>query len=126
MDTTSKILSPDSALSMKPPQPLVLVAGLFDILRESHVDYLVAVRAHTSAATLIAIVLPDDGAVLEQRARAELVAAMRMIDYVVAATDADLDRIAGTLHPAAVVRLEDADRQRVRQLIEHVHSRQAR
>ena len=74
----------------------------------------------------MAVVLPHAEAVLSQRARTELVAALRVIDYVVTANDADLDRIAAALAPAAVVRLEDADRVRVRQLIAHVHSRQAR
>jgi len=84
------------------------------------------VRRHTSAATLVALILQDPAAVMELRARAELVAALRVIDYVVAADNADFDRIRTALQPAAVVRLEDADRQRVRQLIEHVHHRQAR
>jgi glycerol-3-phosphate cytidylyltransferase-like family protein len=124
MDTRSKILTLDSALGLHPARPLAVVAGLFDILREAHVRELAEVRARTSGASLMAVVLPADGAVLNQYARVELVAAIRMIDYVLAATDADLDRIAGVLHPAVAVRLEDADR--VRQLIAHVHRRQAR
>lgn len=126
MDTRSKILTLESALALEPARPLALVAGLFDILRTDHARDLAGVRSRAAAATLMAVVLPDAQAVLSQRARTELVAALRVIDYVVAANHAELDRIAAALAPAAVVRLEDADRVRLRQLIAHVHSRQAR
>ncbi len=125
MDTRSKILTVESALALDPPRPLVMVAGLFDILRVAHTRDLADLR-RTSASALMAVVLPGPAAMLGQRARAELVAALRMIDYVVAAADADLDPIAAALQPAALVRLEDADRRRLQQLIAHVHSRQAR
>jgi bifunctional ADP-heptose synthase (sugar kinase/adenylyltransferase) len=126
MDTRSKILTLEAALALAPPRPLVLVIGLFDVLRTGHAHELADVRLRTSAAALMAVVVPGPDAVLNQRARAELVAALRVIDYVVAAQDADLDRLREALQPAAVVRLEDADRQRVHQLIAHVHRRQAR
>ena len=126
MDTRSKILTLDAALALDPPRPLAVVAGLFDILRTSHAAELAEVRRRASAATLIAVVLADPAAVLNHNARVELAAALRVVDYVIAANNADLDRIAAALHPAAVVRLEDADRERVHQLIAHVHRRQAR
>jgi glycerol-3-phosphate cytidylyltransferase-like family protein len=126
MDTLSKILTLESALALEPARPLAVVAGLFDVLRAAHARDLAEVRRGTSAGTLMAVVLPHPDAVLSQRARAEMVAGLRVIDYVLTANDADLDRIAEALHPAAVVRLEDADRQRVHQLIAHVHRRQAR
>jgi glycerol-3-phosphate cytidylyltransferase-like family protein len=126
MDTRSKILTLESALALDPPRPLVVVAGLFDVLRTTHVSDLAEARRRTSAGSLMAVVLRDSESVLNQRARAELVAALCVIDYVLTAQNADLDRIAAALHPIAVVRLEDADRRRVRQLIAHVHSRQVR
>ena len=126
MDTRSKILTVDSALEIDPLRPLTIVVGLFDILRAAHVRDLAEIRRDTPDAVLMAIVLPDSEAVLSQRARAELAAGLRVIDYVLAVTDADLERIAAALHPAAIVRLEDADRQRVQQLIEHVRRRQTR
>lgn len=125
MDTRSKILTVESALALDPPRPLVMVSGLFDILRAAHTRDLADLR-RSPASALMAVVLPGPAAMLGQRARAELVAALRMIDYVVAAADADLDPIAAALQPAAVVRLEDADRRRLQQLIAHVHRRQAR
>ncbi|MGO9256988.1 MAG: hypothetical protein ACLQU1_11890 [Bryobacteraceae bacterium] len=126
MDTRSKILTLESALALEPARPLAVAAGLFDVLRAAHARDLAEVRRRTSAGALMAVVLPHPDEVLSQRARAEMVAALRVIDYVVTANDADLDRIAAALHPTAVIRLEDADRQRVQQLIAHVHRRQAR
>lgn len=126
MDTRSKILTLESALALAPARPLAIAAGLFDILRAAHARELAEVRRSTSAASLMAVVFPDERAVVGQRARVELVAALRVIDYVIAANETDLDRLAATLEPAAVVRLEDADRQRVHRLIAHVHRRQAR
>ena len=126
MDTRAKILTLDSALALDAPRPLAVAAGLFDILRGAHTLELAGIRSRTSAAALMAVVLPDPSAVLSQRARAEMAAALRVIDYVVTADDADLDRIAAALCPDAIVHLEAADRLRGAQLIEHVRRRQAR
>jgi bifunctional ADP-heptose synthase (sugar kinase/adenylyltransferase) len=126
MDTRSKILTLESALALQPPRPLALVSGFFDVLRAAHARDLAEVRRRAAAGALMAVVLPHPTALLSQRARAEMVAALRVIDYVLTINDADLDRIAAALHPAVVVRLEDADTERVHQLIAHVHRRQAR
>jgi glycerol-3-phosphate cytidylyltransferase-like family protein len=126
MDTRSKILTLEAALALEPPRPLAMAAGLFDVLRTAHARQLEDVRQHTGAGSLMAVVLPDAAGVLGQRARAELVAALRMIDYVLTADEEGLQCAAAALKPAAVVRMEQADRKRVAQLIAHVHSRQAR
>jgi bifunctional ADP-heptose synthase (sugar kinase/adenylyltransferase) len=126
MDTRSKILTLESALALEPARPLALVSGFFDVLRAAHARDLAEVRHRASAGTLMAVILPHPAALLSQRARAEMVAALRVIDYVLTVNDADLDRIAAALHPAVVVRMEDADAERVHQLIAHVHRRQAR
>jgi len=125
MDTRSKILTLDAALSLDPPRPIAIAIGRFEVLRAAEVRDLSEARARTAAASLLALVLPDD-ALMAQRARVEMVAALRVIDYVVAANHAEIDRIAAALQPIAVVRLEDAERERVRQLIAHVHRRQVR
>ena len=124
MDTRSKILTVDQALALSPARPLVVVTGLFDLMRAAHVQALAAVRAQTSPAALLAVVLPCPSEVLSQAARAEMAAALRMIDYVVSADEPDVNRIAAALRPSAVVRLEDADAALVRELIAHVHRRQ--
>jgi len=122
VDTRNKILSLDDALSCAWPG-LVIVAGGFDVLRASLVRELAAIRERTGARTLVAVVLPLETEILPRRARAELAAALRVIDYVVIADDAELERLASCLKPLETVHLESADRCRARQLREDVHRR---
>lgn len=122
MDTRDKILTPAGALAL--PRPLVVVKGYFDLLRAAHARELGEIRRRTSAATLLVVVLPLDHSVLPLAARAELAAALRMVDYVLPGDCEDLDRLVSSLHPAEIVSLEAADLCRARQLIEHVHRRQ--
>jgi bifunctional ADP-heptose synthase (sugar kinase/adenylyltransferase) len=70
------------------------------------------------------VVLPLPNSLLPQRARAELVAALRVVDYVVTADDAAPDALLASLKPSHLVRLEAAHVVRKRQLMEHVHRRQ--
>jgi hypothetical protein len=57
-------------------------------------------------------------------ARAELAAALRVIDYVLILENEDLYSLAATFQPIEIVHLEEADMRRTRQLIEHVHRRE--
>lgn len=118
MDTRCKILTLDAALAL--PPGLAIAAGTFDVLRPEHARDLAAIHARP----LLVAVLPSDGELLPQRARAELVAGLRMVDYVVIADSGELDRLTGALRPAEVARFEAADAGRARQLIEHVRRRQ--
>ncbi len=68
------------------------------------------------------IVLPLTGELLSRRARAESVAALRMVDYVLIAEKEDLDGLFAALKPAEIVHLEDADLQHRSQLMQHVRS----
>jgi bifunctional ADP-heptose synthase (sugar kinase/adenylyltransferase) len=120
MDTRSKILTFDDALRLA-PGTITLAAGYFDGLRAGHARRLEELRR-----PLLAVVLPLAGELLPQRARAEMVAALRVIDYVVIADERDLDALIARIAPREVARLEAADAASVRQLIEYVHSRQAR
>jgi glycerol-3-phosphate cytidylyltransferase-like family protein len=124
VDTRNKILTPAAALALSPARPLVVVKGYFDLLRAAHARSLDEIRRRTSAATLLAVVLPLHHGLLPLVARAELVAALRMVDYVLPGNCDDLDGLLSSLGPAETVSLEDADMRRVRQLIEHVHRRQ--
>jgi bifunctional ADP-heptose synthase (sugar kinase/adenylyltransferase) len=123
MDTRSKILTLAQAASL--PGPLAVATGWFDVLRAAHVRDLDALRLRAAGAKLLAIALPVSGEILPQRARAELLAALRVIDYVVIADAADADRLAESLHPVEILRLEAADARRARELREHVHRRQS-
>ena len=122
MDTRRKILSFAAALQL--PRPLTVVTGYFNLLLPAHVRDLREAREQTPGRPLLAVVVSGAAALLEQRARAELVAALRVVDYVVTADDGDLDRIAAAFLPSQLVRLEAADEHRTRQLKDHVRRRQ--
>jgi bifunctional ADP-heptose synthase (sugar kinase/adenylyltransferase) len=127
MDTRSKILSPAAAGQLAgqlPPNSVTVVTGYFDVLRAEHARDLREVRERAPAQPLLVVVLPLAGELLQQRARAELVAALHMVDYVVITDETDAAALIASLKPAALVRLEGADVRRIRQLTEHVHRRQ--
>ncbi len=125
VDTRAKILTPASLAELDPPRPLLLAIGRFDILRAELAHELSAARQRTGAASLLVALrqLPDELAPLH--ARAELAAALRVVDYVFAAANGDLASLAAALQPIEILNLEEADAQRKRQLIEHVHTRQS-
>ena len=122
MDTRSKIVTSADSL----PCPFIVVSGYFDVLRAEHVREFEDVRRRTANRPRVVVVLPCQGELLSQPARAELVAAVRMVDYVLIADHDDLSRIIERLEPAEVVRLEEADRRRTVRLIEHVQRGQTR
>jgi rfaE bifunctional protein nucleotidyltransferase chain/domain len=91
----SKIVSSETLKSLitdhkKRGQTVILTNGCFDILHVGHVRYLEAARQHGDI--LIAAVNSDAGVqslkgsgrpILDENARARLVAALRAVDYVV-------------------------------------------
>ena len=119
MDTRTKILTPEAA-----PHACIVVTGAFDPVLAEDARELAEIRARYPDGPLLVVVLPLPGELLPGRARAELVAALRMVDYVVIAPDAATDALLATLEPAQLVRLEGAQAVRKRQLMEHVHRRQ--
>ena len=123
MDTRSKILTCEAVCDL--PRPLAVATGYFDVLVAGHARDLECVRKRTGAPLLVAV-RPMPGAVLSPRARAELVAALRVVDYVVIADDEELDTLIDRLRPAGLAHLERAGASRTRQLREHVRSRQIR
>jgi len=123
MDTRSKILTLAAALELRPA--VTLVSGTFDVLRAGHARELAAIRGRTGMPLLVAV-LPVEKELLPQAARAAMVAALRMVDYVVIADSEGLNRLIDVLRPAGVERMEAADAQRMKQLIEHVQRRQNR
>ena len=119
MDTRSKILTAEAA-----PRACTVVTGAFDPVLADDARELADIRASHPDGALLVMVLPIPGELLPQRARAELVAALRMVDYVVIAPDAAADALLATLEPAHLVRLEGVQAVRKRQLMDHVHRRQ--
>jgi hypothetical protein len=124
LDTRTKILTPPALAALDPPQPLLLAAGRFEILRVEAARDLSAFRQRTGARSLMVVVRPFDGELAPVRARAEMAAALRVVDYVLIAENEDLESLAASLHPIEIIDMEEADADRTRQLIEHVRSRQ--
>jgi glycerol-3-phosphate cytidylyltransferase-like family protein len=120
VDTRTKILT-SAAAALEPARPLLLVTGYFDVLRAEHARSLTEARERTGAQSVLVVVLPLAGEIVPQAARAEMVAALRVVDYVLPAENDEWESVAGALQPVEIVRLEEADARRTRQLIEHVH-----
>ena len=124
MDTRAKILTAEAA-----PHACTVVTGAFDPVLAEDARELAETRASHPDCPLLVVVLPVSGELLPGRARAELVAALRVVDYVVtaphAATAAATDALIATLEPRHLVRLEGAQAVRKRQLMDHVHRRQS-
>ena len=120
MDTRSKIVNPEAA-----PRGCTVVTGAFDPVLAAAARELAGIRAQYPGRPLLVVVLPLAGELLPQRARAELVAALRMVDYVVTADDAASDALPASLQPAQLVRLEAVHAARKLRLIEHVQRRQS-
>ncbi len=124
MDTRSKLLTADQALHLvrrlgREGQPPKLVAGCFDPLLAAHARRLAGVRK--GAAILIVIVTDPPQPVLPARARAELVAALAVVDHVVVAGEQPLEAF---FDGAEVLRSEAEDLEIAGKLIQHVHQRQ--
>jgi bifunctional ADP-heptose synthase (sugar kinase/adenylyltransferase) len=118
LDTRSKIIDLDRAASI--PAPVKLVAGYFDVLTPEHAARF---RELKDGATLVAAVLDPPSPLLPSRARAELAAALRAVDYVLALGGASLDDAIARIRPAEVVREEEADLRRAEDLVRHVRRR---
>lgn len=100
---------------------MALVTGYFDPLTAAHARRLEEIGALHGA--LIAVVREPARPVLPARARAELAAALRVVDYVVISEEPAPPEWIERLAPDAVYREEAADEVRRGDLIEHVQSR---
>ena len=122
MDTRTKIVTAAAA-----PPGCTVVTGYFDVILAQDARDLAEIRAGAAGRKLLAVVLPLDGELLPERARAELAAGLRVVDYVVVKTgQPDLREFLEELRPAEIVRLEERQAERSRRLKEHVRERQTR
>lgn len=119
MDTRNKILKREEAERLE--GHLTVVTGWFDVLRPAHVRELEQARR-----PVLAAVLRHTGAVLSATARAELAAALRMVDYVVTVDHEELEGFIERLKAAAVLRLETAESGWTRRLREDAQRSQSR
>lgn len=104
-----------------------VVTGYFDVLLADHVRQLRDLAANEDArAVVVVVLLQPCNPILSPTARAELVAALAMVDYVVIAAGHDELVTVLTAADTDIRRMEAHDAERIRQLIEHVHQRQLR
>jgi len=111
MDTREKILSRDGLHAVldehrRSGWKIVLANGVFDLLHAGHVRYLQAARAEGD---LLVVGINSDAStrglkgagrpILTERARATLVAALAVVDYVVIFDESDVNSLLRELHP---------------------------
>jgi glycerol-3-phosphate cytidylyltransferase-like family protein len=127
VDTRSKIV-----IASETPPEGTLVVGYFDVLGVEHVRALRTVRERGSR--VIVVVLPDQDSavrtVVGQQGRAEMAAALRMVDYVLICAKpgqpGDLEDLMSRLRPKEIVSLKEAESRRMHQLMEQVAHGQRR
>jgi bifunctional ADP-heptose synthase (sugar kinase/adenylyltransferase) len=124
VDTRSKILNEAAAARLS--GPLTLVTGYFDVLLAEHARELQQVRDRAPDRPMLVALARHPGELLDAAVRAELVAALRVVDYVVTAEHDHLDELIERLRPAELVRLETADLGLTRRLIEDAQRSQKR
>lgn len=126
MDTRTKIRPVAQAAALRREaaeqrRPLRVATGHFDPLQIEHAR-LLGEFARTGA-WLVIVVTPSENPLLTLRARAELVAALAVVDHAFAADAGQVDAILADLAPEAVLHCEADDKRRTAELIAHVHSR---
>jgi glycerol-3-phosphate cytidylyltransferase-like family protein len=110
LDTRTKIVSTEEAARIAAAGATV-VSGYFDPLVASHAGRLAELKRE--GAPLLVLIATPEHAILPARARAELVAALRVVDFV-----------AESCRVARDYQLEQEDMNRLAGLIERVHARQ--
>lgn len=101
---------------------LRLVTGYFDPVLAAHARRLAELAVPNT--TLMALVNSAPDSLLEARSRAELLASLGVVDYVVLPTNSDIAAIIEQIAPDAICREEEADRERTRQLATRIRERQ--
>ena len=126
MDTRTKIITPEEACALaRGSTPVALATGHFDVLLAAHVRELERMLDSLPDAVLLVALGTPEQALLDARARAELVAALAIVDYVVSLEDRQMESLLAAFPAERTVRLEAAHERRMRELIQHVHRRQS-
>jgi hypothetical protein len=128
MDTRAKILTLASAVETArrvkgEGRKVTAVTGYFDVVLAAQVRDLEIVRKSAGSGCLMVILCPPAQSLLSERARAEIVAGLGMVDYVVIAGDEDLEAFLRRLPADEVISRQAADEEQTRLLMEHVHGR---
>jgi bifunctional ADP-heptose synthase (sugar kinase/adenylyltransferase) len=110
MDTRGKVIATSEAARLA-AEGATVVSGYFDPMLASHARRLAELKR---GAKLIVVIEDPPQPILPTRARAELIASLRAVDYVVETRDG----IRVDVH------LEHEDNRRFEELLAHVHARQ--
>ncbi len=127
MDTRKKIIKPGEAAEvarrlLEDGTTLKVVSGHFDPLLAEHSRRLAAIRQQGES--LIAVIATPARPILGAQARAELVAALEVVDYAVIPENADVEELLGSIPASEVIRLEEIDEETTREWINDVRNRQ--
>ena len=114
MDTRSKIITRPSPAELAQclatgTGEITAIRGRFELLQASVVQQIEQSRPEAGG-TVVAIVTgdgPSDQALLAERDRAQLVAALGAVDAVVICDEADADALIAALLPAREIRLDE-------------------
>lgn len=126
MDTRHKIIGCEQAASIaaelrRQGAALKLVTGYFDVLVAEHVRRLREIAG--DSAKLFVVVLDPPSALVAARPRAEMVAALAVVDYVIPAGEQACEQLLGRFAASEIVREESADLLRAERLSQHVQRR---
>src|SRR5579862_2738555 len=126
MDTRDKIIDCERAAALAAKLradgvSITVVTGYFDVLVAEHVRRLRQVAGE--AVKLFVVVLDPPAPVLGARARAEMAAALAMVDYVVPAGNQSAEGLLSRFADSEIVREESADLLRAERLSQHVQRR---
>ena len=124
MDTRHKIIESKRAQALAQglrAKGVKIVTGYFDVIVAEHVRRLREIK--NGSAILVVVVLDPPEALLAAGARAELVAALAVVDYVVPADEQAAKELLSHFTASEIVREESDDLLRARRLSEHVKSR---
>jgi glycerol-3-phosphate cytidylyltransferase-like family protein len=114
MDTRAKIVDASQISTLPARNPsngrrLIVARGWFDVLRASHCRALAEAKA--SGGELVVIVHADSGAhptLLNAASRAQLAAAIGIVDYVVICDGTQAEHLAASWNAAAVVEIDES------------------
>ena len=127
VDTRSKILTQAQAVEhagnlRADGRALTVVTGFFDPMLAEHARHLASLARPGTA--LMVVIHSPAAPLLPARGRAEMIAALTVVDHVVLAAGGESDAWLAALHAHSLVSQEAHDTRRTRELIHHVHARQ--
>jgi bifunctional ADP-heptose synthase (sugar kinase/adenylyltransferase) len=111
-----------AARNIEPGKRVRVISGHFDPVHAEHARRLRGLR---DGSCTVVVLTDSDEPISPQRARAEVVAGLGSVDYVITTEATAVEAVLAAFPHAQVVREEDADVERTRRLMDHVCARQA-